>query len=199
MALILHALEHPDAPATVAVSDETMANAIEITEYFRQAANHVVQAFGAEKGTATGGLPDRIARLLHTADGWVSRSSIRDYFGRNISSDDIGTALAELEDEGVVEMRRRAPEGGKGRPTEDWRAITDRPGRDKREKREKPPPPPGSPPDDEVREKYAESYAVNADQAEGGRPSPSSVWRCTHCRALERNGDRCGGCGRGAS
>jgi hypothetical protein len=25
------------------------------------------------------------------------------------------------------------------------------------------------------------------------------VWRCTHCQALERNGDRCGGCGRPSS
>jgi hypothetical protein len=24
------------------------------------------------------------------------------------------------------------------------------------------------------------------------------VWRCRHCRAMERNGDRCGGCGRAA-
>jgi hypothetical protein len=192
--LIIHALAHPDAPADIPVSDETMANAIEITEYFRQSANRVSQAFGSERGTAAGGLPDRIHRLLRTTDDWVSRSSIRDYFGRNISSDDIGVALASVEDEGLVEMRRRSPEGGRGRPTEEWRAITDIPVRDKRDKALSPP---GSPPADEVREKYA----GNGDEPESGPPAPpaSSFWRCAHCRALERNGDRCGGCGRAAA
>lgn len=40
-----------------------------------------------------------------------------------------------------------------------------------------------------------------ADQGGTARPvTPvTPVWRCAYCRALERNGERCGGCGRPAS
>jgi hypothetical protein len=205
IALIIHALAHPDAPADVPVSDETMASAVEITEYFRQSANNVAQAFGSEKGTASGGTPDRIHHLLRTSDEWVSRSAIRNYFGRNISSDDIGEALAALEADGVVEMRRRTPDGGKGRPTEEWRAITDIPVRDKRDKRDKSPSPPGSPPDERVRDKYAEKNAINTDPPGADPPAPppraSSAWRCAPCGAFEHRtmsdgSRRCDGCNR---
>ena len=185
IALILHALTHPKAPADTIVSDETMADAIEVTEYFRQSANRVAAAFGSEKGTAAGGIPDRIMRFLRTADDWVSRSDIRDHFGRHITSDDVGLALAELEAAGLAETQRRAPASGKGRPAEVWRAVPPEPMREKREKRDKSPDQEGAvggEPARELRENCAGIRAESHDEAPRAEHATESAPACPSCR-----------------
>ncbi len=170
LALILHALEYPDSPALRPVSDETMANAIELVEYYRSTAQEIVPAFGAAPSTGTAGLMDRIERFLlgrQTTDGgWVGRSAIRDHLGRNPSSDDIKAALVELKSEGRVERRERASDTGKGgRPAEEWRAVlkvhADASTRE-RGNAKTPAPTPGSDSGEQDAETYAETYAETA-------------------------------------
>ncbi|MDP8922198.1 MAG: DUF3987 domain-containing protein [Chloroflexota bacterium] len=211
IALILHCMRHPDNPTSRPVADETMADAIEIVEYYRANARVVVPAFGAIPATGVAGLMDRIERFLVSRraidDGWVGRTAIRDHLGRNPSSEEITAALVELKGGGRAEKRVRPSDGGRGgRPAEEWRAVLsdddDTPTR-KRENAETQARPPGA----ASVAAHAETYAkTDAETPNGAAPScpacprllgsdelpcPScpdrdDEWRCRSCRGRER-------------
>jgi len=211
IALILHCMTHPDEPTRTPVADETMADAIEIVEYYRANAQAIVPAFGAMPATGSAGLMDRIERFLieQRVTGWTGRTAIRDHLGRNVSSDDITSALVELKSEGRTDTRIRPSDGGKGgRPSEEWRAITGdnekHPTR-KRENAETPLVPSGSAPDDGDAETDAETYAETPTPDEGDAEPPAcpscrrtlgldelpckackDEWQCRACRSKER-------------
>lgn len=65
---------------------------------------------------------DIIAELRGKPDG-MTRSELRDFFSRNVSSPRIGTALALLARLGLARGRRETPAGGKGRRAERWFSV----------------------------------------------------------------------------
>jgi hypothetical protein len=88
--------------------------ALAVWEYAETSAAHI---FGASLGDS---VSDEILRALqHNPDG-MSRTAIRDLFGRNRSANRIGTALALLASKGRAKME--IWQSG-GRPTEIWTAM----------------------------------------------------------------------------
>jgi hypothetical protein len=88
--------------------------ALAVWEYAETSAAHI---FGASLGDS---VADEILRALqHNPEG-MSRTAIRDLFGRNRSADRIGTALALLASKRRAKMEFR--QSG-GRPTEIWTAV----------------------------------------------------------------------------
>jgi hypothetical protein len=117
LCLILHCLAHPHEPATVLVSPETMADAIDLAEYYRAHAQHILPRFGAAPSKRAAGLGGRIERLLERAAGaWVPRAQINDGLGGHVPSAAITAALTALQDAGRVETRTTPTAG---RPLEE--------------------------------------------------------------------------------
>lgn len=96
--------------------------ALEVWRYADESARWI---FGDKLGNP---IADRILAMLDDASS-MTRTEIRDAFGRNVPAEQIGTALALLHDGLLAEMKK---EPTAGRPTERWR-IT----RDKRHRRGK--------------------------------------------------------------
>ena len=89
--------------------------ALALWEYAEASAARI---FGASLGDP---VADEILRALHQAGGeGLSRTAIRDYFGRNQSGDRIGAALALLLGKGLARAEVR---GTGGRPVEIWFAT----------------------------------------------------------------------------
>jgi hypothetical protein len=88
--------------------------ALAVWEYAETSAAHI---FGASLGDS---VADEILRALQRNPEGMSRTAIRDLFGRNRSADRIGTALALLASKGRAKMEIR--QSG-GRPTEIWTAM----------------------------------------------------------------------------
>ena len=127
LALVLHLLAGPD-PRQV-LSAETMADAIELLEYFRGHLSRVLPAFGASARTGT---QSRIFRILRsakakTAPGWISRSEIGNAL-RTVTPGELTAVLEKLLTDGVVErdVRKTAT-----KPSEWWRLVSET--RDERE------------------------------------------------------------------
>lgn len=119
LALVLHALHHPDAPlepTTVEITD----GAIAAIEYFRAHLPAILARLGQPAPTTEGtGLVSRVAVLLRDAGGrWVSRTELHAGLGRNVPAREVTVALAQLEREGMAE-RRLVPTDGRSR--EEWR------------------------------------------------------------------------------
>ncbi|MBI4498112.1 MAG: DUF3987 domain-containing protein [Chloroflexi bacterium] len=119
LALILHCLTHPDRSRDL--DAETMAGALELTEYFRAHAHRVLMHFGVAAVVPSGGLAVRVLRVLEAANGeWVARDAILSKVSRNTPANEYDAALGDLEQQGLVEQRKVKPDGG-GRPSEQWR------------------------------------------------------------------------------
>ena len=89
--------------------------ALAVWEYAEASAAHI---FGASLGDP---VADDIYRALrHAGREGMSRTAIRDLFGRNQSADRIGAALALLASKGRAKMEIK--QSG-GRPTECWIAT----------------------------------------------------------------------------
>jgi hypothetical protein len=119
LALVLHALHHPNDPLHP-VSVDIVDGAIAVIEYFRAHLPRIVAVLG-QSATVSGptGLLSRVATLLREAGGqWISRTDLYAGLGRNVSADDLSTALRQLEDEGTAEQRMVPTEG---RAREEWR------------------------------------------------------------------------------
>ncbi len=145
LALILHCLTYPEAPAGRRVSAATMGAALELVEYFRAHALRVLPKLGQHDAPAAESLVGKVAAILDAAHGaWVSKSAIRDALHRNPDAGAVGEALARLAEQGRAE-RRVNREAGAGRPPEEWRSLVDAQTRE-RENAE------SSPGDDEVLE-----------------------------------------------
>jgi Protein of unknown function (DUF3987) len=89
--------------------------ALAVWEYCEASAAHI---FGNLLGDPTA---DEIQRALEqAASKGMSRTEIRDLFGRNRSADRIGAALALLRDKGRARMEEAEPGANGGRATERW-------------------------------------------------------------------------------
>lgn len=122
LALIIHCLTYPDAPAELLVDDSTMQAAIELAEYFRTHAHRVLPRFGATAAGATSLVGNVAAILADAAGAWINRSTIRDQFHRNCPAAEITQALQILAEQGLAESRLNRE--GQGRPAEEWRSCS---------------------------------------------------------------------------
>jgi hypothetical protein len=122
LALILHALAHPGDAAAVPVSRQTMAHALELTEYFRAHAARTVVHFG--EGVSAGHpLGMRVLRVLREMSGWVKRGELYQRLGGHVRAAEVSAALIDLARTGRAESRA-VPSGDRGgRPGEEWRAV----------------------------------------------------------------------------
>jgi len=90
--------------------------ALAVWEYCEASAAYI---FGRLLGDP---VADEIERALHQADGaGLTRTAIRDLFGRNQSTERIGAALALLVTKGRARPEQAKPNGG--RPAETWFAL----------------------------------------------------------------------------
>jgi len=201
IALILHCMTYPETPANRLLTEDTLTDAIELVEYYRQMANRVVVHFNAQPSTGTAGLTSRIGAFLRRRGDWVKNSEVNKHLGGNFRSKEIADCLVDLEDRDLIEIHHAAPTVGRPATLLRWRNTST----EETEERNKSTSVSGRPP----AETYGRTNGRTTEEvAEGGNtpenapseppPPVSSVWRCTHCRALERNGDQCGGCGRAA-
>lgn len=122
VALVLHALHHPDAPLRP-VTVEIVDGAIAVIEYFRSHLPRILARLGQPGAVAgSAGLLSRVAALLREAgNGWVSRTDLHAGLGRNVSASDLSQALNQLEAEGMAKQRAVPTEG---RTREEWRRRT---------------------------------------------------------------------------
>ncbi len=88
--------------------------ALAVWEYAEASAAHI---FGASLGDP---VADEILRAIQNSPEGVSRTAIRDLFGRNQSGDRIGAALALLITRGRARFEKRI---SGGRPLEVWSAV----------------------------------------------------------------------------
>lgn len=91
--------------------------ALAVWDYCAQSAAYI---FGASLGDP---VPDEILRALRMAPEGMTRTEIRDLFGRNRSGAELGRALGVLAEHGLI-ARVEADRGEPGRPAEMWRATT---------------------------------------------------------------------------
>jgi uncharacterized protein DUF3987 len=93
--------------------------ALALWQYCEDSARYV---FGDAIGDK---LADEILGALREAsDTGLTRSQIRDLFGRNINADRISGALKCLAENGLAHTRRESAATGQGRPTERWLAMS---------------------------------------------------------------------------
>ena len=90
-----------------------MVAALAVWQYCLESARYI---FGDSLGDP---VADEIRRLLRSQPAGVTRTELRDHFGRNRSAAQIGSALAVLAEYGQAVPEHR--ESG-GRPVEVWHA-----------------------------------------------------------------------------
>ena len=97
------------------VEEQHLKAALAVWSYCEQSAMYI---FGNELGDE---VADEIRRCLRVAapEG-LTRTELRDLFGRHKSAARIGAALAALQERGLVAMRREQTDG---RPVEVWFAV----------------------------------------------------------------------------
>jgi hypothetical protein len=126
LALVLHALAHPDRYERMPVTVETMLAAIELGEYFRSHAHRAFSRFGVASHGRQAGLPARLLRILRAQPGsWLSRTALHHELDRNVAAADRDAALEALAADGLAEHRSVSPSERGGRPGEEWRACGD--------------------------------------------------------------------------
>lgn len=125
IALVLHAMRHPQDYPERRVSPATIRHAIEVVDYadehFRVVA--AMLQMGAARQRADS-IARRVLRILTRAEGWVSRSDILNGL-RNVSAETLRDALDAMERDGLIE---RDSQAGRTKPTELWRVASRRDG-----------------------------------------------------------------------
>jgi hypothetical protein len=121
LALILNTLWNADDPQRM-VSEERMADAIALGEFFRDHLDRILPLLGDHSHGGISGLEARVARVLRkeaTAEneGWVRRRVIIERLG-NVRSEDLTTCLEEMQEFGKVEHRAVTTAT---KPAEEWR------------------------------------------------------------------------------
>lgn len=106
-----------DRSAVVRV--EHLAAAVVLWRYCEESARFI---FGAALGDATA---DEILRMLRDHPEGVTRTDIREHFGRNKASAEIGRALSVLQEYGRARMAKET--GDPGRPVERWFPLSGTP------------------------------------------------------------------------
>lgn len=97
------------------IGREHLEAALAVFDYCERSAAFI---FGEALGDPTA---DELLDALRRAGTGMTRSELRDYFGRNRSSSEIGRALALLDGQGLARIER---ETTAGRPAERWYAVT---------------------------------------------------------------------------
>ncbi|MDP9363437.1 MAG: DUF3987 domain-containing protein [Chloroflexota bacterium] len=125
LALVLHALRHPDDPRAM-VDAETMGHAIELGEYFRAHIARFLVLLKAEASSPLAGLEARIVRILRKphrteSDGWATRADLLHELG-NVKAEDLSAALTALLGADAVERQARK---GATKTSECWRLARD--------------------------------------------------------------------------
>jgi hypothetical protein len=93
---------------------EHLNAALAIWKYAEHSARHI---FGSAMGDPTA---DEILRALRRADSTgMTRTEIREHFGRNLASEEIGRSLGELSSASLARSETAVGEDG-GRPVERW-------------------------------------------------------------------------------
>jgi len=124
-ALILHCLTHRKQPTRHAVSLNTMTGAIELAEYFRSHAHRVLPKFNDTNVITAAGLHSRVLRILHRNLGsWISRTTIYRELGSHTPAVEIESVLASMLEQGIVETQVESSGERGGRPSEQWRVVT---------------------------------------------------------------------------
>jgi hypothetical protein len=109
LCLVLHCLTYPNAPWTEEVSEKTMADAIELVEYFRSHAHRVLPLIGSAAEQQAVALKARILRALNRDPGaWVNQSAIAAIPGGHVPATELLNALQVLETLEAVESTRRS-------------------------------------------------------------------------------------------
>jgi len=102
--------------ASPVIRAEHLRAALALWTYCEASARYI---FGDAVGDP---VADEILRALRAAPGGLTRTEIRDLFGRNRSGREIGRALARLAEHGLARFEREQGEDG-GRPVERWFAT----------------------------------------------------------------------------
>lgn len=119
IALVLHALKHPDDPRQLLTGD-TMRDAVRVWEFFYAQLDRVIPLMGDELDTGDP-LASRIFKRLNEVGDWVSRRDIQRSIGNGATSAEVAAALAVLEDGGLAETRKHGVPGK--RKAEQWRVV----------------------------------------------------------------------------
>jgi Bifunctional DNA primase/polymerase, N-terminal/Primase C terminal 1 (PriCT-1) len=98
------------------IQTQHLLAALAVWQYCEDSAGFI---FGAALGDETA---DEILRALRQRGSGMTRTDIRDHFGRNKSAADIGRALAVLQEYGLARMEQE--HGDQGRPAERWFPIS---------------------------------------------------------------------------
>ena len=100
---------------SASVAPRHLLAALAVWDYSERSAAYL---FGESTGDS---VADDILRLLRQSPGGVARSDISNFFGRNLPSARLSTALDSLLKRGKVRSEMRA--GAAGRPAEVWHAA----------------------------------------------------------------------------
>ncbi|MDR7400475.1 MAG: DUF3987 domain-containing protein, partial [Armatimonadota bacterium] len=119
LALVLHCLHHPEDPTAHPVAAETVAAAVELTEYFLGHARRVLLEFG------DGALARKVLGALVAAGGQLSLSQLYAELGGHVRAPDLRAVRDFLVAQGAIEVVPLEPGPRGGRPSEAWR-LTDR-------------------------------------------------------------------------
>jgi hypothetical protein len=117
LALVLHCLEDADCRQGQ-LSGATLADALDLVEYFTGHARLVLPAF---TGVASRTLASRLLAILADVSDWVPRRRLHKQLNGHVSADLLDAALAELAANGLVEKREDRATGG--RPAQEWRSL----------------------------------------------------------------------------
>lgn len=99
-----------------AVGKEHLLAALALWEYAEASARYI---FGGSLGDP---VADRVLRALRTIPGGLTRTEIRDLFGRNMNGRRIDRALTSLLERALARSEREKQDTG-GRPVEHWFAV----------------------------------------------------------------------------
>lgn len=126
LALVLHCLAHPENPCARHLTAKTMADALELTEYFRAHALRALVHFGAEANVSNP-LSMRVLRLLQEANGrWLPTGALHTGLGGHVSSSSLEAALNDLAQAGLAKKRCLTPGPRGGRPRTEWKHISEK-------------------------------------------------------------------------
>lgn len=120
LALILHIGHAADADQrpTARISEETLAKAIVLVDYFKTHTRAVLGELRAPRPQ----LEERILRGLQERGECMTGTLHRDVLHSAIKADRLKAMLERLLEEGLIAMRDSKPAGG-GRPTRLWRIV----------------------------------------------------------------------------
>lgn len=134
LALVIHCLSNPEAPSRTLLSEDSMAAALELTDYFRQMAHRTLAQFGAAGHVDLTGDPEKVYRRLLAVGAkeegdhrWRTTGEIGRLMPKSLPAEKYRPALSQLESHGLLTSRPHTspnPEAS-GQPTTEWQVKSD--------------------------------------------------------------------------